>query len=83
MTIDSGQFQHLQFKQLICEASYSIHDYLMLLSTLSPYIALEPQQRDALFTDLRAVLEQICDANLPTSYLSACHIARKVSSVGV
>ncbi|WP_242065562.1 class I SAM-dependent methyltransferase [Trichocoleus sp. FACHB-262] len=78
LVIDSGQFQHLLSEQLISEVTYSIDNYLMLLSTLSPYIALEPQQREALFTDLQAVLEETCDGNLLTSYLSAFHIARKV-----
>ncbi|MBD2097201.1 class I SAM-dependent methyltransferase [Trichocoleus sp. FACHB-591] len=78
LVIDSGQFQHLVSEQLISEVTYSIDNYLMLLSTLSPYIALEPQQRDALFTDLQAVLEETCDGSLLTSYLSAFHIARKV-----
>ncbi|HEY9858516.1 MAG TPA: class I SAM-dependent methyltransferase [Candidatus Obscuribacterales bacterium] len=78
LVIDSGQFQHLLSEQLICEATYSIDNYLMLLSTLSPYIALEPQQRDALFTDLQAVLERNCGQRFQTSYLSAFHVAQKI-----
>lgn len=77
MVIESGKFQHLQTEQLICEATYGIEEYLMLLSTLSPYIALEPPQRQALFTDLAAALESTCGKHFQTSYLSAFHIAQK------
>jgi SAM-dependent methyltransferase len=77
MTVDSGYFQPPLSEQLICEATYSIGDYLLLLSTLSPYIALAAPQRDALFADLAAVLEQHCGQYLQTSYLSAFHLAQK------
>ena len=77
MVIESGNFQHLRSEQLICEATYSIENYLMLLSTLSPYIALEPQQRNALFIDLAAALENHCGQQFQTSYLSAFHLAQK------
>lgn len=63
---------------MICELTYSIDDYLGLLSTLSPYIALETQQRKALFASLKAALEKHC-GNLQLSHLSAFHLVQKVS----
>lgn len=75
--IDSGQFNKLVSEQLVCEVTYSIDDYLALLSTLSPYIALDSQQRDAVFERLREVLERNCGENIPLSYLSVFHVARK------
>ncbi len=74
--IKSGLFKDLMYAQSACELTYSIDDYLALLSTLSPYIRLEQQQRDSLFAGLRKVLEKY-GKNLETSYLSALHIARK------
>src|SRR5207237_310284 len=56
--IDSGQFKNLMSEQLVSEVTYSIDDYLTLLSTYSPYIALEPQNRDSLFEGLREVLQR-------------------------
>lgn len=73
--ISSGLFKDLRYAQLACEVTYSIDDYLALLSTLSPYIRLEQQQRDSLFVGLSKVLQKY--GNLETSYLSAFHIAKK------
>jgi len=76
--IDSGRFKRLVSEQLACEVTYSIDDYLTLLSTLSPYIALDPQKRDSLFEGLREALLGNCSRSIQTSYLSAFHIAQKV-----
>ena len=75
--INSGLFKDLVYEQLECEVTYSIDDYLTLLSTLSPYIRLEPQKRNSLFEGLREVLEKKCGSSIQTSYLSAFHIAPK------
>ncbi|NEP00149.1 MAG: class I SAM-dependent methyltransferase [Symploca sp. SIO2E9] len=75
--IDSGYFQDLLYEQLVCELTYSIDDYLALLSTYSPYIMLDPQPRDSLFQGLREVLERNCPGNISLSHLSAFHIAKK------
>lgn len=75
--IDSGRFKGLLSEQLASEVTYSIDDYLTLLSTLSPYIVLDPQQRDSLFEGLRKVLER-CGGSIQASYLSAFHIAQKI-----
>lgn len=74
--IDSGLFENLVSEQLVCETRYSINDYLALLSTMSPYIKLESQQRASLFAELRKVLERHCTGSLETSYLSALQIAQ-------
>lgn len=75
--IDSGRFKNLVSEQLACEVTYSIDDYLALLSTLSPYIRLDAQKRDALFEGLREALEKNRIRSIQTSYLSAFHIAQK------
>ena len=76
--IDSGQFKNLVSEQLACEITYTIDDYLTLLSTLSPYMMLEPQRRNALFEGLQEVLEGSCLRSIQVSYLSAFQIAQKV-----
>ncbi len=77
--IDSSQFKDLVSEQLACEVTYSIDDYLALLSTLSPYIKLDRQKRTALFKGLRQTLERNCTTSIQTSYLSVLHIAQKYS----
>ena len=76
--IDSGRFQDLVTEELVCEVSYSIDDYLTLLSTYSPYIALEPHKRDSLFAALKEALEKSCGESVEVSFLSGFHIARKI-----
>ena len=76
--INSDLFKGIVYEQLACEVTYTIDGYLMLLSTLSPYIALEPQKRNSLFDSLREVLEKNCFRSFPASYLSAFHIAQKI-----
>lgn len=76
--IDSGRFKNLMSEQLVSEVTYSIDDYLTLLSTYSPYIALEPQHRDSLFEGLREVLQRNGSRSIQLSYLSVFHIAQKI-----
>lgn len=75
--IDSGYFQDLVFEQSVCEATYSIDDYLALLSTYSPYIALEAEKRAILFASLTEVLQENGEKMIQGSYLSAFHLAHK------
>ncbi|MFW6358596.1 MAG: class I SAM-dependent methyltransferase [Chroococcales cyanobacterium] len=77
--IDGRQFQELIFEPKVCQVTYSIDQYLMLLTTLSPYIALEPKTRHSLLKALREVLEKNGENFLELSYISAFHVAEKVA----
>ena len=74
---DSGHFGSLVSEQITWEVTYSVDDYLLLLNTYSPYIELEPQQRDDLFALLKKTLEQDGANSVQLSYLSAFHLAQK------
>lgn len=76
--IDSGLFKCLVSEEFPCELTYSVDDYLTLLSTLSPYIALDPRQRNTLFSGLKAVLAKNAITSIPVSFLSAVQIAQKI-----
>ena len=77
--IDSGLFENLQSEQLSLEVTYSIEDYLALLSTLSQYIMLKPQQRYFLFAGLQEVLEnRLLGSSIKLSYLSVFQVAKKI-----
>ncbi len=76
--LESGRFKDLVSEQVLNEVTYSTNDYLMLLSTYSPYIELDPQVRNALFEGLREKIEDDFSGNLQLSYVSAFHIARKI-----
>lgn len=74
--IESGYFRDLTTQQLISKVTYSIDDYLTLLTTLSPYIRLEPKQRQTLLAELKRVLMNYGN-NLNLDYLSLLQIAHK------
>ncbi len=75
---DSGKFQNLVSEELICEVTYEVDDYIALLSTLSPYIAMDSEQRHTLFANLRTSLHNYYGNTIKLSYLSALQVARKV-----
>jgi ubiquinone/menaquinone biosynthesis C-methylase UbiE len=76
--IESGYFKDLTTQQLISKVTYSIDNYLTLLSTLSPYIKLESKQRYNLLAELKRVLELNYGKNLDLSYLSLMQIASRI-----
>ncbi|AOX02630.1 methyltransferase [Moorena producens PAL-8-15-08-1] len=76
--INSGKFQDLVSEQLVCDVTYSLDNYLALLSSLSAYIALDPQQRESLFQGVKEILELEVGNSLETSYLSVLQIAKKI-----
>ncbi|MGF1540815.1 MAG: hypothetical protein ACFCU5_10260 [Pleurocapsa sp.] len=76
--MNSGYFKNLLSQSLIIEVTYTIDDYLMLLSTLSPYIALATQKRNSLFNNLKERLEDNFTSRLQLSHLSMWHIAQKL-----
>jgi hypothetical protein len=75
--LDSGLFQDLISENLPFSVTYSVDDYLLLLSTLSPYIGLDSETRVALFAGLRDTIEQYYRGIIKISFLSAFHVARK------
>jgi SAM-dependent methyltransferase len=79
MAIESGYFKDMQSGHLEVDVTYSVDQYLMLLNTYSPHLKLEEQQKQALFTGLREVLEQNGET-VQLSYVSAFHIARPAQS---
>ncbi|NEQ41706.1 MAG: methyltransferase domain-containing protein [Okeania sp. SIO3I5] len=75
---DSGKFQNLVSEELICEVTYKVDDYIELLSTLSPYIAMDSEQRQTLFANLRTSLHNYHGDSIDVSFLSVLQVAQKV-----
>ncbi|PSB57374.1 class I SAM-dependent methyltransferase, partial [Chamaesiphon polymorphus] len=75
--IESGLFSNLIEEYRLNEVDYSIDDYLQLLTTYSPWIALAPERRQELLERLRVLLAQNCGERIPLAYLSIFHIASK------
>lgn len=81
MAIASGYFQNMQAGHLQVEVTYSVDQYLMLLNTYSPHLKLETQQKQALFMELREVLEQNGET-VQLSFVSAFHVVQPVKGNG-
>ena len=82
MAIDSGQFKDLISGQVISEVTYTVDEYLTLLNTYSPYIKLDPHNKESLLSGLRHCIENDFGGSLQLSYISAFHIAQKVTLEG-
>ncbi len=78
MISDSGYFKNVNYESAIHQVVYSLDDYLLLLSTLSPYIALTEAKKNNLFATLREVLHQNRGNRLNLSFVSAFHVAHKI-----
>jgi SAM-dependent methyltransferase len=76
--IESGLFGKLQTECRVNEVNYAIDDYLQLLTTYSPCIALSPDLRHELLEGLRAVLVQNCGSQIQLSYQSVFHVLTKI-----
>ncbi|MEO1295282.1 MAG: class I SAM-dependent methyltransferase [Cyanobacteria bacterium J06636_16] len=77
MIADSGYFQNIVSDSVESEVIYSTDEYLMLLNTYSPYLKLDPQTREALFSGLSSRIESDFGGRLQLSYISAFHIAQR------
>jgi SAM-dependent methyltransferase len=78
IALASGKFKDLISEHFECEVTYSVNDYLLLLSTYSPYLKLDKQSRDSVFNGLRGKIEQDLGGRIQLSYLSTFHISRKL-----
>lgn len=74
---DSGQFKDLVAGCMESEVTYTVDEYLTLLNTYSPYLKLDPVNKEALFEGLRNKIECDFGGSLQLSYLSAFHVAQK------
>lgn len=75
--VASGYFDNLIEWQQTSQVTYTIDDYLTLLSTLSPYIRLDAEQRSRLFSALRPTLQANQGDLVELSFLSLLQVARK------
>lgn len=74
----SSYFHTVAYRYVPLTVVYPIEDYLELLSTLSPYIALGQERRHLLFQALATTLHQSVGETIPLHYCSAFHVARKI-----
>lgn len=77
IVISSGHFKDVVFEQTEWKVTYSVDEYLTLLSTFSQYLELDAKSRNALFEGLRDKIDENFAGRLQLLNLSAFHVARK------
>lgn len=79
-TIDSGLFKKVVSQQVRMEKTYTAEDYLLLLSSFSPYISLEESRRNSLFAVLKKQIDDNLGGVINLSYISAADIFQKITA---
>ncbi|MBD2138620.1 class I SAM-dependent methyltransferase [Anabaena sp. FACHB-1237] len=77
-TLKSEKFTHLNTQIIIYKKNYTIDDYLLLLSTFTPYLKLNSEIRNSLFISLKAKIETYYQRNIEVTYVSAGQLFQKV-----
>jgi SAM-dependent methyltransferase len=73
----TGLFEVIDVRQYDWETTYDADGYLDLLKTFSGHIAMEPWQRDRLFSEIRRRLGERADGRLRRHWGGVLHIARR------
>jgi SAM-dependent methyltransferase len=75
---ESGLFETVRVNHYDWEQIYNAEDYIALLSTFSGHIAMEPWQRDRLFSEIRRRLKERPDGNVRRHWGAVLHVARRL-----
>ena len=75
--ITSNYFADLKHFEAVGDRLYTPEEYLSLLTTFSPYIALPDEKRVNFFKELRETFEAHNIEKFQTKYICAAHIANK------
>ncbi|MCP9828195.1 class I SAM-dependent methyltransferase [Synechococcus sp. L2F] len=75
--VDPALFTTPQGVRVRVQLRYTAEHYLALLSTYSPYLRLEPGPREALFAELRRLIDTEAGGSVELTGHSAFHVARK------
>lgn len=74
---DSGLFKKITSKQMKRVVKYSADDYLLLLSSFSPYLRLDEFHRNSLFAALSSKINEELNGMIDLSYIAAADIFQK------
>jgi SAM-dependent methyltransferase len=77
--IESRLFKEVDSRQITVDIRYTAEDYLLLLSSYSPYLSLEESRRNNLFEMLRRKINDDLMGTIELSYISAVNIFKKMT----
>jgi SAM-dependent methyltransferase len=75
--IASGQFKEVTSKRVRVDVNYTAEDYILLLSTFSPYLCLDESLRTNLFAALCSKINDELMGRIDLSYTSSANIFQK------
>ncbi|WP_323243242.1 class I SAM-dependent methyltransferase [Synechococcus sp. BA-124 BA4] len=75
--LESPLYQGAHESRCVVESRLTIDDYLTLLTTYSPFLALDPAVREALLAELRQALERLHGESVPLTYTSGYLMAQR------
>jgi SAM-dependent methyltransferase len=78
----TGRFGPVVVRHFDWEITYDADGYLRLLDTFSGHIALQPEQRDRLYGEIRRRLAQRPDGRLRRHWGAVLHVARRLPGNG-
>jgi hypothetical protein len=77
--IETRLFKEVDSRQITVDIRYTAEDYLLLLSSYSPYLSLEESRRNNLFEMLRRKINDDLMGTIELSYISAVNIFKKMT----
>jgi SAM-dependent methyltransferase len=73
----SGRFGDAHVRRFLWEQRYTASEYISLLSTFSNHIAMDPQKRDILFTEVERRINARPDKQVRRHWLAILHVAQR------
>ncbi len=77
----TGLFEQVEVRHYDWEVVYNADGYIDLLNTFSSHIAMQPWQRERLFTEVRRRLGQRADQRVRRHWGAVLHVARRRSLI--
>jgi hypothetical protein len=76
----TGLFDDVRTRHYVWEMTYDAEGYIALLETFSGHIAMEPAERDHLYSEIRARIGSRLEARVRRHWGAILHVARRVTA---
>src|SRR5262249_35313000 len=77
----SGLFEGVRTRRYLWEVRYTAARYVDLLDTFSGHLAMEPDQREHLYSEVRRRLAQRADGSVLRHWSAILHVARRIEGL--
>jgi SAM-dependent methyltransferase len=73
----SGLFEDVRVQRYVWERRYTADEYVALLETFSGHIAMRPEQRERLYSEVRTRIDSRADPRVLRHWFAILHVARR------